>query len=237
MLYWFLLANNAPAFFPEWFQVGVYGFTLGAGILGGAYTYHITLLRDDIKRRDETINNLKDEVTKLKDSKSTSNLSSNTSTAQVESNVQIRLLPATPNNLSDQDIKNEAFMILSEIHKIIEAASIKTSDLEVEKKAAKAQSDRYLMFEDPLEKSIREFIPQNPTEIEKLTAKITEIESEYILKFNQNYISKTIQIRNILVKHLPESIDYLPVENYIKLSTLTDLKDVEKDIEVLVQHI
>lgn len=237
MLYQLSLAVNTLESFPKWLQIGACGFTLGAGICGGACIYHITSLKDDIKRSNEVINNLKGEITKLKYSKSTSTFSSNTSQAQTRSTPQICFLPATLNNLSFQDIKNEAFVILSEIHKTIESISIKTSDLENKKKAAKSQSERYQTIEDSLQKSVRGFIPQNLTEIENMNKEIMVVESEAISKFNQNYISRTIQIRNVLIKQLPGDIGHLPVENYINLKTLVNLRDIEKDIENLVQHI
>lgn len=239
MLYQLSLAVNTFDSFPEWLQIGACGFILGAGISGGACIYHITSLKNDINRSNEVINNLKDEITRLKHSKSTSTSTSpnNASQARIRSKPQIHLLPATPNNLSPQDIKNEAFMILSEIHKIIEAISIEINYLENEKKALKSQSNRHQIFENSLQRSIQEIIPNNPTKMENLTAKIMAIESETISKFNQNYICRTIQIRNILIKQLPEDIGHLPVESYIRLKTLTNLRDIEKDIENLVQHI
>lgn len=64
MLYWIILAAGTPSFFPSWVQSFIYGFGLGSSIFGCAYAYHVSLLRDDIKRLETKNTDLEKQLQK-----------------------------------------------------------------------------------------------------------------------------------------------------------------------------
>ena len=101
-----VVATNAPSFFPEWWQAAVYGFGLGAGLFGSAYAYHFTLIRDDLKRKDENIAELEKRIATIQ-----GNTKSSTSNVKNE-------LPDKPeDNISN--LKTQAFALSGKMQAIL----------------------------------------------------------------------------------------------------------------------
>jgi hypothetical protein len=62
---WISVAVTIPGFFPWWLQGGFWGFALGSGVFGGAYTLHMVFMRDRIARKDEDFKRLEAKITEL----------------------------------------------------------------------------------------------------------------------------------------------------------------------------
>lgn len=222
------------------------GFGLVSGWLLARWSYkerlenchsRIHVKDDDLKHRDEKITDLNNQVKALEKSKPKSSPPSIELEAQLEN-------PPKKENLSTEDLETRSHEILIEINAAITRVEDNTRELRITKKKL-LNSLRYkdLMnfknvgLENPLQKEIQKMMPQPATKLENITSQITDLESEAISEFKEEYIRKIIEVRNILVKKSPENIDHLPIEIYIKLKTLINLKNIEKDLEKLVQYI
>jgi hypothetical protein len=123
MLYWIVLAAGTPSFFPDWVQSFTYGFGLGSAIFGCAYAYHVSLLRDDIKRLEtkntELEKQLQKEPTALLQTSPEPVSVVKISEGKEEAS---KLLPAEPlkDNASQNELKSQALKIANQLYRAIE---------------------------------------------------------------------------------------------------------------------
>ena len=221
-----VIAANAPSFFPEWWQSAVYGFGLGAGLFGGAYAYHFTLIRDDLKRKDEKITELEKKLERSRSVKAeefTAEDSQSSNKRESNGNVSASLI-------SNLQLKDETLKVVHLIRQIALEAKSQTGPLNTEIRQLKNR-----LLEDYASNPSRQNFHRLKSKIDTLEAEEMSIEAKAISTYSKDINDRPRQLRDELIKCLsqtPEGI--LQGENYADINDIQGLEQIANDLTTLV---
>ena len=250
-----LVAITTPEWFPAWLQGGIWGFGVGAGIASGISIRQISFLRDRLVREEKENDRLRGTNKEL-ENKLQAEQDRVVTGAQATYLPKIRLeetsaqqqptpkllAPSLPiSDLSNSQLKNKTFGVVNKIRIILSDIEAKTKPIELRiNELYNTETHRGIPFKliNP-----SDYFINDPFDLKSIDIEITKLDNsrkikkaEALSEYTKEVGDLPRQLRNEILKRLPEKYKTLPEHKYA-IEDIWKTRELANELAKLAAHL